>query len=182
MYISTLRDKVDEFTNELNITLDNIKWRNPYVNLVVGDFNAQNTAWWWWWWGGGGDTDDYPGESISIITGLHGLHEIINPPTHFYPGKNLSYIDIIFCSQPNLISESGVTPSLLPQCHHDITYAKIDLNVKNPPPYKSIRRSLSSVNWVRGIQHRNPTNQVEFLTNCIYKTFSNFCPHKIVKC
>ena len=181
------RDKVDEFTNELNNTLDNIKGKNPYVNLVIGDFNAKNTAWW-------GDTTDYPGESISNITGLHGLLEIINQPTHFYPGKNPSCIDIIFFSQPNLISESGVTPSLLPQCHHDITYAKIDLNVKNPPPYKrqmwdyknadniSIRRGLSSVNWVRGIQHRNSNNQVEFLTNCIYNTFSNFCPHKIVKC
>ena len=116
---NNLRDKVDEFTNELNNTLDNIK----------GDFNAKNTAWW-------GDTDDYPGESISNITGLHGHHKIINQATHFYPGKNPSCIDLIFCPQPNLISESGVTPSLLPQCHHDITYAKIDLNVKNPPPYK----------------------------------------------
>ena len=46
----------------------------------------------------------------------------------------------------------------------------------------SIRRSLSSVNWIRGIQHRNSNNQVEFLINCIYNTFSNFCPQKIVIC
>ena len=39
-------DKVDEFTNELNNTLDNIKGKNPYVNFVIGDFNAKNTVWW----------------------------------------------------------------------------------------------------------------------------------------
>ena len=77
---NNLRDKVDEFTNELNNTLDNIKGKTPYVNLVIGDFNAKNIAWW-------GDTTDYPDESISNITSLHGLHEIINQPTHFYPGK-----------------------------------------------------------------------------------------------
>ena len=71
---------------------------------------------------GGGGTTDYPGESISNITCLHGFHEIINLPTHFYPGKNPSCNDLIFCSQPILISEWGVSPSLLPKCHHDIIY------------------------------------------------------------
>ena len=112
---NNLRDKVDEFTDELNNTSDNIKGKKPLRKPChwIGDFNAKNI----------------PGESISNITDLHGLHEIINQPTHFYPEKNPSCIDLIFCSQPNLISESN----LLPQCHHDITYAKIDLNVKNPP-------------------------------------------------
>ena len=54
--------------------------KKPYVNFVIGDFNAKNTAWW-------GDTTDYPGESISNITGLHGFHEIINQPTYFYSRK-----------------------------------------------------------------------------------------------
>ena len=181
------KEIIDEFSDELNNTLDNIKGKNPYINLVVGDFNAKNTTWW-------GDTTDYPGERISDITNLHGLHEIINQPTHLYPGKSPTCIDQFFCSQPNLISESGVLPSLLPQCHHDIIYAKIDFNVKSPPPYKrpmwdyknadvtSIRRSLTSINWVRCNQHRNPNNQVEFLTDCILNSFSNFCPNRIITC
>ena len=37
--------------------------------------NANNSVWW-------GDITDYPGESISDITGLHGLYQIINQPTH----------------------------------------------------------------------------------------------------
>ena len=134
--------------------------------------------------GGGGDTTDYPGETISNITCLDGLHEIINEPTHFYPGKTPSCIDLIFYSLPNLITESGVLPSLLSQCHN-IIFARIELNVKLPPPYKrtmwdyknadsiSIRHSLSSVNWARCILHRNPNNQAEFRSNCIKNTFSN---------
>ena len=141
-----------------------------------------------------GDTTDYPGETISNITGLHGLHEIINEPTHFYPGRTPSCIDLIFCSQPNLITESGVLPSLLSQCHHSIIFAKIEQNVKLPPPYKrtmwdyknadsiSIRHSLSSVNWARCILHRNPNNQAEFLSNSIKNTLSNHCPSKVVTC
>ena len=181
------KEKIDEFVNKMSNTLENIKGKNPYINFVIGDLNAKNSVWW-------GDITDYPGESISDITVLHGLHQIINQPTHFYPGKNPSCIDLIFCSQPNLICETGVLPSLLPQCHHDIIFGKIDFNVKLPPPYKrlmwdyknadvmNIRRSLLSVNWERCIHYRNANNQAEFLSNSIINTFHNFCPHKIVKC
>ena len=58
----------------MNNTLDNIIGNNPYINIVIGDFNARNTAWW-------GDTTNYPGESIADIRGLHGLHQITNLPT-----------------------------------------------------------------------------------------------------
>ena len=127
---NNLRDKVDEFTNELYNILDNIKGKNPYINFVIGDFNAKILP--------GRGTTDYPGESISNITGLHGLHEIINQPTHFYPGKSPSCIDLIFCSQPIWISLSGVSPFLLLKCHHDIIYAKIDLKINKPPSYKRL--------------------------------------------
>ena len=107
------KNKVEEFSNELDKTLDNIKGKNPYINIVIGDLNTKNIAWW-------GEVSDYPGEAIPGTTTLHGLHEIINQPTHFYTGKRPSCIDLIFCSQPNLISEFEVLPSLLPQCHHHI--------------------------------------------------------------
>ena len=35
------KDKVDEFANELNNTLDNIKGKTPYTNFVIGEFNAK---------------------------------------------------------------------------------------------------------------------------------------------
>ena len=68
---NNLKDNVDDFANELNSTLENIKGKHPYINFVIGDFNAKNTAWW-------GDFTDYPVGIISNLTDLHGLHEIIH--------------------------------------------------------------------------------------------------------
>ena len=110
---NNLQGTVDEFGDNLHNILDNIKGKNPYINIIIGDMNAKNTNWW-------GGFSDYPGEVISDITASHGLHQIITQPIHFYPGKNPSCIDLVFCSQPNMISESGDMPSLAPQCHHDI--------------------------------------------------------------
>ena len=40
-------------------------------------------------------------------------------------------------SQPNLIIESGVHPSLHPNCHHQIIPAKFNLQIYYPPQYCS---------------------------------------------
>ena len=47
-----------------------------------------------------------------------------------------SIIDMIFNSQPNLLRESGVHLSLHPSCHHQITFAKLNLDIVYPPPYE----------------------------------------------
>ena len=46
-----------------------------------------------------------------------------------------SCIDLIFTSHPNIVVESGVHPSLHPNCHHQIIFAKFNLNIYYPPPY-----------------------------------------------
>ena len=104
---------VDNFCTKLSDTFTNINGKNSYVNFVVGDLNAKNSTWW-------GDVTDYPGEKILDATSSNGLHQIITEPTHFYPGKTPSCIDLIFCSQPIIVLESGTLPSLLPQCHHSM--------------------------------------------------------------
>ena len=90
------------------------------------------------------------------------------------------------------MTDFGTLSSLLTQCHHNIIYAKIDLASKLPKPSKqrmwdyknadigNIRKSLFTINWERNIFHKNPNNQVEFLTESILNTLSNFCPNKIV--
>ena len=55
------KNKIDELSNELNTTFDNIKGKNPCINFIIGDLNAKNSVWW-------GDISDYPGEPISDIT------------------------------------------------------------------------------------------------------------------
>ena len=129
---------------------------------------------------------------IADTASLHGLIQIIDKPTNFEPHKTPSCIDLIFSSQPSLMAEFGILASLLTQCHHNIIYAKIDLASKLPKPSKqrkwdyknadvgSIRKCLFEINLERNTFHTNPNNQVEFLTESILNTFSNFGPNKTV--
>ena len=47
-----------------------------------------------------------------------------------------SCIDLIFNSQPNVLIESSAHPSLHPNCHHQIIFAKFNLDTVYPPPYE----------------------------------------------
>ena len=63
-----------------------------------------------------------------------GLHQVIKEPTHILHNSS-SHIGIIFASQPNLIIESGVHPSLHPNFHHQITYVKFNIQIYYPLQY-----------------------------------------------
>ena len=73
---------------------------------------------------------------------------------------NTSYscIDLIFTSNPSLITEFGIQKSLYADsCHHSIVFGKMNLNVLLSPPYtrevwnykkltKNIHRSIKTCN------------------------------------
>ena len=59
---------------------------------------------------------------------------MINEPSHII-GSSSSCIDLIFTSQPNLITESGVHPSIHPNSHHQIIFTKFNKEIIFPPPY-----------------------------------------------
>lgn len=44
-------------------------------------------------------------------------------------------MDLIFRSNPNLLSEFGVDHSLFDQCHHNIIFGKINIRLHLPPKY-----------------------------------------------
>ena len=124
---SQSQDDFATFSDNFEMTLDLVSKKNPFLLVVLGDFNAILSQW--------HDKDSSTSEGISVenITSQFGLHQIINEPTHVL--ENLSScIDLIFTSQPNLSVESGTQPSLHPNCHHQIIYAKFSLEVLYPPP------------------------------------------------
>ena len=79
-----------------------------------------------------------------------------------------------------------------PNCHHQITYCKLNLIIKYPPPYERqvwdykhtetnpIKKSLNQVNWNQVFQNKNVNEQVAILNNIILNIFSNFVPNKIL--
>ena len=92
------------------------------------------------------------------VTSQFGLHQVIKESTYILHNSS-SCIDLIFASQPNLINEARVHLPLDPNCHHQITYAKFNLQIYYPPQYyrevwhynaanaELIRREFDQFNW-----------------------------------
>ena len=124
---------------------------------------------------------------------LLGYFQIINDPTNFEPNKSPSCIDHIFTSQPNLVFESGVHPSLCRTCHHQIIFAKICFKVHSPPPFEReiwhynrarvdlIKKSIQTFDWDRAFLDLNINDQVEIFNNTLFNIFRNFIPHETIK-
>ena len=81
--------------------------------------------------GNSGDKTSFEGSTIESITSQFGLHQLINEPIHLLQNSS-SCIDLIFTSQSNIVVESGVYPSYCPNYHHQIIFAKFDLETYYP--------------------------------------------------
>ena len=73
---SQSQDDFATFSDNFEMTLDLVSKKNPFLIVVLGDFNAKLSQW--------HDKDSSTSEGISIenITSQFGLHQIINEPTH----------------------------------------------------------------------------------------------------
>ena len=124
---SQSQDVFENFCESFERTLDNLAQNNPFLLVAIGDFNAKSTNWC------ANDQTSFEGKKIEHITSQFGLSQIINEPTYILDSSS-SCIDLIFNSQPNLVIESGVHPSLHQNCHHQIIYAKFNLQTFYHPP------------------------------------------------
>ena len=122
-------DDFESFCNNFELTLDAVSATNPFLIVVIGDFNVKPSNWYT------GDTTTFEGSKIEAIASQFGLQQIINEPTHI-KGKSESCIDLIFFSQPILVMSSGIHSSLHQNCHHQIIFAKFNLKVHYPSPYE----------------------------------------------
>ena len=113
---------------KFELTLEKLLENNAYLLVAIGDFNAKLRHWY------SQDANTFEGISVENVAFQFGLHQIIKKPTHIL-GNSYSCIDLVFTSQPNLIVDSGTHPSLHPNCHHQIIYAKFNLKIHYPLPY-----------------------------------------------
>ena len=124
---SQSQDVFETFCENFEKTLYNLAQNNPFLFVAIGDFNAKLTNWC------ANDRTSFEGSKIEHTTSQFGLSQIINEPTLILDSSS-SCIGLIFTSQPNLVIESGVYPSLHQNCHHQIIYAKFNLQIFYPPP------------------------------------------------
>ena len=80
--------------------------KNPYLMVAPGDFNAKSNSCY------RNENTDTEGSKIDILTSTFGFDQIINEATNILNNSS-SCIDLIFTSQPNLVTESGVHSSAI---------------------------------------------------------------------
>ena len=138
------------------------------MTVILGDFNAKLNTWC------KSDKTTYEVSKIDGLTSNFGLKELIKEPTHIIRNSS-SCIDLLFCSQPNLVMESGVHPSLHTSCHHQIIYPKFQLKIYYPPPYEreiwhyeaantnAIKKCYSEFFWERAFENRSTDEKSQYL-------------------
>ena len=165
--------------------LNDITSKKPFFSIILGDFSARSKCWW------SLDKQSKEGDSLFLISSTSGYTQLINSATHII-GNSSSCIDLIFTQQPNLVTSSGVHASLHNNCHHQITFAHINLLIEYPPPYHrliwdysnadilNIRKSISSINWSHLFFDNHIEIQVSISEECVLNAFKNSVPNKDV--
>ena len=122
---------------------------------------------------------------------MHEFHQRISQSTHLLPQTSYR-IDLIFTDEPNLIVDSGVYPSLHLNCHHQITYGKLNLSIEYPSRYecsvwdynrannKEIKKFIESVKWEVMFNDNSVQKQVSIFNETLMNILSNFTPNKLV--
>ena len=100
---------------------------NPFLTIVLGDFNAKLSLWY------NNNITTYGSSKVDGVTSQFGLEKIIKEPTHII-GDSSWCIDLIFTNQPNFVMEYGVHSSFHSNCHHHITLAKQNSFLKSIIP------------------------------------------------
>ena len=184
---SQSNDQFQDFLKNFELNIETMANKNPCMVIVLGDFNCKSNKWYW------KDAPSVEGNDIDYLTCQYGLKQLINEPTHVLV-NSATCIDLIFCSQPNLVSESGVLSSLHSNCHHQIIYAKFNLKIHYPPPYEReiwhynqgdfdlINQAIDTVNWDVALATDDVNDQVSVFNEIILNVMKNFIPHEKISC
>ena len=121
------------------------------------------------------------------------MKQLIAEPTHFLENSS-SCIDLIFTNQSNFIMYAGVHPSLHSKCHHQVIYAKLNLQIEYPPPYTRdiwdygkaqfdlINKAIENFYWNKLFSGQDIHDQVNLFNTTILNIFRNFIPNKVILC
>ena len=155
--------------------------------LITGDFNVRSTNWW------KNDLSTSEGTQVDSITTSYGLSQIISVSIHILPNSS-SCINLIFTNEPELVTESGVHPSLQPKCHDQIIFAKLNHEVEylslyerliwdcKNPDIPSVNRATNIFDWGNSFEGKNVHEQVHFFNKTILNIFHNYIPNKTILC
>ena len=155
------------FWTNFEIPLSQLNDESPLCSIVTGDFNARCTNWW------KDDITNSADREIASLTSSAAYTQNIDKPTHLI-NNSMSCIDLIFCTNQNVISKHGVDDSIFDKCHHNITYGNIDICVHFPPKYvrevwdyskadiQNIKKSIKDFNWGKTLEFLSEIQKLIF--------------------
>ena len=158
--------------------------RNQFLFVAIRDFNAKSSNWFYQ-----GKTN-FERDAIENLRSQFEFHQV--EPTHILDTS--SCIDLIFTSQPNLITESGVHSSLRSNCHHQSIFVKFTLEVVYPPPYMQevwhykdantelISGAINEFNCQRSFLSTNVNEKMDIFNSTILNFLCNLIPHEFAVC
>ena len=165
---SQIQNEFEKCIGNLELNLETLCQKNPFLIVLIGGLNAKSKSWY------SHDRSSHEGNEIENVTAQIGLQHIIKEPTHI-SNTSSSCIDLISTSQPNFITGSGVHSSLHPNCHHQIVFAKLNLDIGYPLHYLReiwhyreantglIRRVIKRFNWERAFWNLSVHEKVDIL-------------------
>ena len=154
------------------MNLDDSFNSNPFLIIVIGDFNAKSSKW------SEGDKPTVEWSKIDFLTSQFGFSQIIKEPTHILENSS-SCIGLIFTTQSNMVLESGVYHSIHQNCHHQVIFAKFNLKVYYPSPYERtifhysqanvdhIQQAINLVDWENAFLNTNVDGQVSIFFDTV---------------
>ena len=141
--------------------------------MVIGHFNACCTNWW------KDNITNSAGQERASLTSSPGYTQIIDKPTHVI-NNSMSCIDLIFCTNENVILKYVVDASIFDKCNHNIIYDNIDIHVFFPPKYVreiwDIKKSIKDFNWGKTIESLSIDSKVHLLNETLLNIFWNYIP------
>ena len=129
----------EHFLLSLENLLCNIRNKDWAFTILLDDVNASSISSWVH------NITNNEGTQIESISSLYGFSQLMSEPTHILQNSS-SCIDPIFTDQPNFVINSGIKPSLHENYHHQITYAKFNLQIIYPPPYQRLAWDYKNAN------------------------------------
>ena len=129
------------------------------------------------------------GTQIEALTCFYGLSQFISSPTHILQNSS-SCIDLILTNQSNLVIDSEAHPSLHANCHHQVTYSKLNLKIEYSPPYerlvwnyknansKAINKAIEGFSWEESFRGKDIDAQARLFNKTVTNICHNYIPNK----
>ena len=121
----------ESFLSGFEDMLSSVLFSKSQFTVILSDFNARSLIWW------SHDINNLNGTLIDSLTTANSFKQLISDATHILP-ESMSCIDLIFTDQLNYVIACVTHSSLHKNCHHQITFCKLNFKFEYPAPYQRL--------------------------------------------